>query len=147
MEIKARFDHFNFNVLDLEKSIHFYEQALGLKEVRRKTAADGSFILVYLGDGETGFTLELTWLRDRTEPRANTTSASALREIMTKSGNITGKWGASVMKTPTWDFISSVTRTGIGLKSFHSNSNFRQAQYIPVRRAGITQNHSTDLAG
>lgn len=68
MEIKARFDHFNFNVLDLEKSIHFYEQALGLKEVRRKTAADGSFILVYLGDGETGFTLELTWLRDRTEP-------------------------------------------------------------------------------
>ena len=36
MEIKGRFDHFNFNVLDLEKSIRFYEKALGLKEVRRK---------------------------------------------------------------------------------------------------------------
>ena len=35
MEIKARFDHFNFNVLDLEKSLAFYEKALGLKEVRR----------------------------------------------------------------------------------------------------------------
>ena len=42
----------------------FYEEALGLKEVRRKEAEDGSFILVYLGDVKTGFQLELTWLRD-----------------------------------------------------------------------------------
>lgn len=49
MEIKSRFDHFNFNVLDLDKSIAFYNKALGLKEIRRKVAADGSFILVYLG--------------------------------------------------------------------------------------------------
>lgn len=67
MEIKARFDHFNFNVLDLEKSLTFYEKALGLKEVRRKVASDESFILVYLGDTEGHFTLELTWLRDRIE--------------------------------------------------------------------------------
>ena len=67
MEIKARFDHFNFNVLDLEKSLAFYEKALGLKEVRRKVASDESFILVYLGDTEGHFTLELTWLRARTE--------------------------------------------------------------------------------
>lgn len=60
MEIKARFDHFNFNVLDLEKSLAFYEKALGLKEVRRKVASDESFILVYLGDTEGHFTLELT---------------------------------------------------------------------------------------
>ena len=26
------FNHFNYNVLDLEKSIKFYEEALGLKE-------------------------------------------------------------------------------------------------------------------
>lgn len=68
MEIKTRFNHFNFNVLDLEKSVDFYEKALGLKEVRRKESVDGSFILVYLGDSETDFTLELTWLRDRDEP-------------------------------------------------------------------------------
>ncbi len=66
--MKSRFDHYNFNVLDLDRSLLFYEKALGLKEVRRKEAGDGSFILVYLGDGQTGFTLELTWLRDRTEP-------------------------------------------------------------------------------
>ena len=68
MNISSRFDHFNFNVLDLEKSMTFYEKALGLKEMRRKAAADGSFILVYLTDGKTNFSLELTWLRDRTEP-------------------------------------------------------------------------------
>jgi len=63
-----RFEHFNFNVLDLEKSLKFYDEALGLKPVREKIAEDGSFRLVYLGDGQTGFQLELTWLRDRTEP-------------------------------------------------------------------------------
>ncbi len=65
--MKFRFAHNNFNVLDLEKSLKFYEEALGLSEKRRKTAADGSFILVYLGDGQTGHLLELTWLRDRSE--------------------------------------------------------------------------------
>ena len=68
MEVKARFDHFNINVLDLERSIAFYEKALGLHESHRKEAADGSFVLVYLADGVTGFLLELTWLRDRKEP-------------------------------------------------------------------------------
>ncbi|QAA30339.1 VOC family protein [Clostridium manihotivorum] len=63
-----RFDHNNINVLDLEKSLAFYEEALGLKEVRRKVAADESFILVYLGDGVSAHTLELTWLRDWKEP-------------------------------------------------------------------------------
>lgn len=68
MIIKGHFDHFNINVTDLNKSIQFYEKALGLKEARRKEAQDGSFILVYLTDQTTGFLLELTWLRDRNEP-------------------------------------------------------------------------------
>ena len=62
------FNHFNFNVLDLERSLQFYDEALGLKVVREKKAADGSFILKFLGDGVSDFSLELTWLRDRTEP-------------------------------------------------------------------------------
>ena len=54
MEIKSRFDHFNINVTDLARSLAFYGKA----------ASDGSFVLVYLGDGQTPFRLELTWLRD-----------------------------------------------------------------------------------
>ena len=66
--MKFTFAHNNFNVIDLDKSLKFYEEALGLKEVRRKEAADGSFILVYLGDATTGYQLELTWLKDRDKP-------------------------------------------------------------------------------
>ncbi len=62
------FNHFNINVLDLERSLKFYDEALGLSVVREKVASDDSFILKYLGDGVTDFTLELTWLRDREEP-------------------------------------------------------------------------------
>ena len=62
------FNHFNFNVFDLERSLKFYDEALGLKPVREKNAADGSFRIIFLGDGVTDFRLELTWLRDRTEP-------------------------------------------------------------------------------
>lgn len=62
--MKFQFAHYNYNVTDLEKSIGFYREALGLEPMRRKEAEDGSFVLVYLGDGQTGFQLELTWLRD-----------------------------------------------------------------------------------
>ena len=60
------FTHFNFNVFDLERSLKFYDEAFGLKPVREKTSDD--FKLVFLGDGSTGFTLELTYLYGRTEP-------------------------------------------------------------------------------
>ena len=66
--MKFTFNHNNFNVLDLQKSIAFYEEALGLKVVRKYEAPDGSFILAYLGDGVTPHQLELTWLRNRKEP-------------------------------------------------------------------------------
>jgi lactoylglutathione lyase len=62
------FAHNNFNVLDLEKSLAFYKEALHLKEVRRYEPPDGSFILVFLGDERTSHQLELTWMKDRTEP-------------------------------------------------------------------------------
>ena len=56
--------HENYNVSDLDASIAFYGKALGLHEVRRKTASDGSFIIVYLANENASFELELTWLRD-----------------------------------------------------------------------------------
>lgn len=69
--MKFTFAHYNYNVINLEKSIAFYEEALGLTPVRRKDAEDGSFTLVYLGDGVTDFQLELTWLRDWEKPSYN----------------------------------------------------------------------------
>ena len=65
--MKFRFDHNNINVFELDKSIAFYREALGLVEVRRKAADDGSFTIVFLCDQMTSHQLELTWLRDRKE--------------------------------------------------------------------------------
>jgi lactoylglutathione lyase len=66
--MKFMFAHNNINVLDLDRSLTFYEEALELEAVKRHEAKDGSFILVYLGDGKTPHRLELTWLRDRKDP-------------------------------------------------------------------------------
>lgn len=66
--MKFTFAHNNLNVYDLDKSLSFYQEALGLKVVHTKEASDGSFILTYLGDGVTPHQLELTWLREMDRP-------------------------------------------------------------------------------
>ena len=66
--MKFRMIHNNINVLDLEKSIAFYKEALGMEIKRVHEPEDGSFRLVYLEASEGSHQLELTWLRDRTEP-------------------------------------------------------------------------------
>ncbi len=66
MEFKI--DHFNINVFDLGKSLTFYDKALGLKEVSRNEAGDGSFIIVFLSDGVSANKLELTWLKEMDRP-------------------------------------------------------------------------------
>ena len=60
------FAHVNFNVLDLGRSMAFYEKAFGFYE-KRRLEAEG-FTLVYLSDGVMDFELELTYLHGRTEP-------------------------------------------------------------------------------
>ena len=62
--MKFKMIHENYNVADLDVSLKFYSEALGLTEKRRKAAADGSFIIVYIGNESSEFELELTWLRD-----------------------------------------------------------------------------------
>lgn len=60
--------HTNWNVQDLDRSLQFYAEALGLHEKRRKVASDGSYIIVYVGNETTPFELELTWLKDHPQP-------------------------------------------------------------------------------
>ena len=62
-----KFAHNNITVFNLERSIEFYEKALGYTVVSEKTAGDGSFKLIFMSDG-TPYRLELTWYRDRTAP-------------------------------------------------------------------------------
>ena len=53
------FNHFNFNVFDLERSIAFYKEALDLDVLTTNDQSD--FTIVYLGDKRTEFRLELTY--------------------------------------------------------------------------------------
>ncbi|MBK5246273.1 MAG: VOC family protein [Peptostreptococcaceae bacterium] len=66
--MKFEIVHNCINVFNLENSMTFYEEALGLKEVRRITAEDGSFILVFMANDESKHQIELTWMRDKKEP-------------------------------------------------------------------------------
>ena len=121
-----KFLHNNFNVLNLEKSLKFYEDALGLKEVRRKVAGDGSFILVYLGDGQTPHQLELTWLRDRKEPYnlgENEFHLAFEAEDYSAAHKKHQEWAVSCMKIQRWVFILLLILIIIGWKLF-PNINF-----------------------
>ncbi len=63
---KFRFVHNNINVRDLQKSIDFYNEALGLTETRRIVRDE--FIIVFLADGQSEHQLELTWLKNWDKP-------------------------------------------------------------------------------
>ncbi len=63
--------HRCLHVLDLQKSLDFYEQALGMTEIRRMGPEDGSWVNAFIGSDACGFQLELTWNRGRTEPYDN----------------------------------------------------------------------------
>ena len=64
--MKFKMIHENYNVSDLDRSIKFYNEALDLHEVRRKTTDD--FIIVYLSNDVSDFELELTCLKDHPQP-------------------------------------------------------------------------------
>ena len=63
-----RIDHTNINVLDLEKSLAFYQEALGLHVVRRHKKPTGEFEIAFLTDDVGTYKLELTWLADKKTP-------------------------------------------------------------------------------
>lgn len=62
----AKAIHMMIRVLDLEKSIDFYEKAFGLG-VADRFDFDG-FTLVYLRNEEADFEVELTWNEGHSEP-------------------------------------------------------------------------------
>ena len=102
--MKFTFAHNNLNVYDLDKSLEFYKEALGLTVTRTKDADDGSFTLVYLGDGTTPHLLELTWLRDMDRPY--------------NLGDNEIKWDAYVLRIRRWESTSSQILTVTGLRSY-----------------------------
>ena len=97
------FLHTNLTVLDLQKSLDFYRQALGLTEVRR-IEGDG-FTIVFLGDGNTDHLLELTHYHDRTRPfdlGDNEIHLAVRVPTGTPPTSCTRRWAVSALRTPIW---------------------------------------------
>jgi lactoylglutathione lyase len=62
-----KFDHNNFTILDLDRSLKFYEEALGLTEFARLETP--SYIFAYLGDAyRSDHVLELQVIKNRKTP-------------------------------------------------------------------------------
>ncbi|MBS4534900.1 VOC family protein [Clostridium sp. D2Q-14] len=59
--MKYKFLHTCIRVMDLEKSLKFYQEALGFKETRRKDFPESEFTLVFLSDESGMYELELTY--------------------------------------------------------------------------------------
>ncbi|WP_461206665.1 lactoylglutathione lyase [Clostridium sp. DL1XJH146] len=60
--------HGCIRVMDLEKSLDFYDKALGFKELRRKDFPEHKFTLVFLSDEERNFEIELTYNYNQQTP-------------------------------------------------------------------------------
>lgn len=63
-----RFLHTMVRVLDLEKSLHFYKDILGLKEIRRTEYPEGRYTLIFLAVSPHEAMIEITFNWDQTEP-------------------------------------------------------------------------------
>lgn len=99
------------------RSIKFYNEALDLHEVRRKTAND--FIIVYLSNEVSDFELELTWLKEHRSPiiwaNVNFTWHSG-RTIMKRRIKSTKRWAAFALKMKKWGSILSKIPDGYWLE-------------------------------
>ena len=115
------FAHNTFNVRDLDRSLSFYKEALGLTESSRINAPDGSFIIVYLTEGVTPHLLELTWLRDWDKPYnlGDNEFHLAFRADDFDAAHAKHKeMDCICFENQQWASILSPTRTATGWRSF-----------------------------
>lgn len=66
--MQFKLSHSNINVTDMQRSLEFYEKALGLKILRDSNAKDGRYRICHLTDGSGQYSFEITWLRDKEGP-------------------------------------------------------------------------------
>jgi len=67
--VPNRLLHTMLRVVDLERSVAFYRDALGMRELRREDYPDGQFTLVFLGYGDESkkSAIELTYNYNATD--------------------------------------------------------------------------------
>ena len=128
MTVVGKCVHRCTHVLDLEKTLAFYEKALGITETRRKEPEDGSWIIVFASNEKSPFELEFTWNKGVTEPYNNggkDTHIAFRVPDMEEARISTTKWGAWCTITPPWASTSSRILTAAGLRFCQRKSRKR----------------------
>ncbi len=122
-----RIVHCNINVTDLNKSIAFYEQALGLQVARKLEAEDGSFTLCYLQDDTGSFQIELTWLKDHPQPYElgeNESHIAFATDDFEAAHRLHEEMAVSALRTKRWEFILFMIRMTTGWRLFRHRNLF-----------------------
>lgn len=63
--MQFKINHFNINVVDLQKSIEFYKKNLMINIYREKIDPKGNYHIVYLTDDDKKVFIELTWIKSK----------------------------------------------------------------------------------
>jgi lactoylglutathione lyase len=62
-----RFSHTSITVKDMEQSLRFYTEGLGLRFERRREIPENHAEIAFVTDPESGARVELTWWKERTD--------------------------------------------------------------------------------
>ena len=146
--MKFKMVHENYNVADLDRSLAFYEKALGLTEKRRINGE--GFIIAYVGNAESDFELELTFVKDHPQNydlgecefhlafrTADFEAAHKLHE----------EWDVSASKIRRWEFTSLQTLTDTGLRSYRRGKKTGGYPLFMNKRYQIYGRESTGISG
>ena len=111
MKVTGFLDHCNINVTDIERSIKFYEEAVGL-HVNSRMEATTNACTNLNSPGLKTIRSHTSWETTRA------TSVSELQKTIMRCLNSTSQKDGFVMKTMTCISTSSTTLTDIGLKFY-----------------------------
>ncbi len=137
---RMRLLHTMLRVRDLDASLKFYTDQLGMKLLRKRDYPSGKFTLAFVGYGDEAdnTVIELTWaallVTSRLGYPTSTRPASASPRPASKSRDRPGRWRMAALS-----LLLSRTRTAIG-SSWSSVPNYRYRASPPrsqiCRRGG-----------